>query len=76
LPILVLIVLQSLIGMGVRYLARDSAVELAYIDPGSGALLMQVLVSVGFGIVLSFRRARQALFRLAGRIRGRGKSQT
>ena len=43
----------------------------AYIDPGSGALVVQILVSFGVGLLLYLKRVRHALLRLLGRLRGR-----
>jgi hypothetical protein len=62
--ILALFVVQSLIGLGGRCLPHESVVVSAYIDPGSGALFVQVLVSVAVGFLLYLRRVRQALRRL------------
>jgi hypothetical protein len=41
-----------------------SVVILSYIDPGSGLMLVQILVSAVCGIALSFRKVRAALMRL------------
>jgi hypothetical protein len=60
----VLLLLQSLLGAVIECRSRRPTWVLAYIDPGSGALLVQVLLSVAVGFMLYLKRVRQALKRI------------
>lgn len=65
--VLILFLLQSLLGSVITWQMRGSACALAYIDPGSGALLVQVLVSVAVGLLVFVRRIRELLLRTLSR---------
>jgi hypothetical protein len=61
--VIALLVLPPLLG---RYLATfdpPSPHIKAYIDPGSGALLVQVVVSLVTGLLLSLKRVRETVRR-------------
>jgi len=62
-------VVESLIGVGAQLGGSESAVVRAYIDPGSGALFVQILVSTAFGFLLYLKRVRRFLGRLLPRSR-------
>ena len=54
-------------------LAPRSAETLAYIDPGLGAMLMQLAVGAFFGLLFYLRSVRQYVARLFGRAKDRSE---
>ena len=46
--------------------------SLGYIDPGSGALLWQVLVATGVGLIFYLKKSREFLVKLAARLFRKG----
>jgi len=50
---------------------RPSEATLAYIDPGSGALLLQLAASFAVGLLFYLRSVRQFFVRLFRRLAGR-----
>lgn len=63
--VLALLALEAIVGAALRCLDDSRTPTLrAYIDPGSGAVLVQVLLSAFFGLLLYFKRARGSLRRL------------
>ncbi len=62
--ILVLLVFESLLGVAAKWFGSEAPTVRAYIDPGSGALLVQVLLSAVVGSLLYLERVRRFLRRL------------
>jgi hypothetical protein len=61
------LVLQSALTLWLSALAPPSRHVEAYIDPGSGALIVQVVVSLVTGVLLSLKRVRDTVRRALGR---------
>jgi heme A synthase len=61
------LVLQSLLGCWMATFDPPPLHVGAYVDPGSGALLVQILVSLVAGVLLSLKRVRDTLRRVLGR---------
>jgi hypothetical protein len=62
--ILAIFAVESLVGVGVQWGGSVPGMVSAYIDPGSGALFVQIVVSVAFGFLLYLKRVRGFLGRL------------
>lgn len=55
--------------------ALQSEVSAAYIDPGIGAMLVQILVAAFFGLLFYAKRVRQAIARFFIRLTGRSGAE-
>lgn len=51
--------------------SRGETFALAYVDPGLGAMLMQLAMAGVFGLIFHLRSVRQSVGRLFGRLLGR-----
>ena len=45
----------------------------AYIDPGSGLLIWQMVIAVAVGCLFYLKKVRDGIFKVARRIRGKDK---